>query len=93
MTFEEALKALKDGDKVARRSWMLYDPGSYIFKHEGYPTGVSINDRMAKGVGENEGTIMRIRPCLMVLLTDDTLMSWTPSQLDLFATDWQVAKV
>src|SRR5690348_6699642 len=90
MTFEEALTALKNGDRVARRSWQLYDPGSYIFKQDAYPTGVAIDGRTARGVGENEGTVMRIRPYLMVRLTDDSLMVWGPSQLDLFATDWQV---
>lgn len=89
MTFEEALTALKNGERVARRSWVLYDPGSYIFKHESYPTGVAIDEKTAKGVGENEGTVMRIRPYLMARLTDDSMMPWTPSQLDLFATDWQ----
>lgn len=90
MTFEEALTALKGGQRVARRSWSLYDPGSYVCRQKGYPTGIGINANTSEATGEAEGTVMRFRPYLMVRLTDDTLMPWTPSQLDLFASDWEV---
>lgn len=90
MTFEEALSALKDGKQLARRSWIAYDPGSYICRQEGYPTGIPINANTSRATGVEEGTMMRFRPYLMVRLTDGSLMPWTPSQLDLFATDWEL---
>lgn len=93
MTFEEALAALKDGQRVARRSWMLYDPGSYICRQRGYPTGVKINANTAEATGMEEGTTMRFRPYLMTVMTDGSAMPWVPSQLDLFAEDWEIVKV
>lgn len=93
MTFEEALSALKDGQRVFRRSWQLYDPGSYICRQKGYPTGIAINANTAEATGEEEGTVMRFRPYLMTVMTDGTLMPWLPTQLDLFAEDWEIVKV
>lgn len=92
MTFEEALDALKNGYRVVRRSWQLYDPGSFICRQKGYPTGIPINENTAEATGLEEGTTMRFRPYLMVVLTDGSAMPWTPSQLDLFAEDWQILK-
>jgi hypothetical protein len=88
LTFEEALTALKNRARVARKSWTVYDPGSYICCQEGYPTGIEINANTARATGMNEGTVVRFRPYLMVRLTDGTMMPWLPSMLDLFATDW-----
>lgn len=90
MTFEEALSALKNGERVARRSWLLYDPGSYICHQRGYPTGIPINENTAEATGQEEGTVMRFRPYLMVVLTDGSAMPWLPTQLDLFMDDWEV---
>jgi len=73
MTFGEALDALKNGYRVVRRSWQLYDPGSFICRQKGYPTGIPINEHTAEATGREEGTTMRFRPYLMVVLTDGTI--------------------
>jgi hypothetical protein len=97
--FDVALKYLRDGSRVARRSW---DHEEFVVLQKGYPDGIGINANTSQATGIPEGTVCVFRPYLMKHgLTDAVLWNpslgrptafvpWTPSQEDVLAEDWYV---
>lgn len=87
MDFGEALKVLKDGDRVARAGWN--GEGMYVVYQQGYPEGIAINFNTARATGIPEGTVCRFRPYLMMKTVDDEFVPWVISQTDALADDWE----
>lgn len=90
MGFEGALSALKDGARLRRTRWDHCDHNTWIFRQKGYPDGIGLNEQTAEAMHEEPGTEMVFRPYLMVRLGDQTVATWVPTTLDLFAEDWYV---
>ena len=86
--FEEALKSAKAGERVTRISWD--DEERIVVAQKGYPRGIEINHNTAEATGLPEGTKCVFGPYLMIREYDGAFTPYTPSQEDLFATDWIV---
>lgn len=91
MDFSEALKWLKNGDKVTRNSWEPY--GQFVVLRKGYPRGVEINADTAEATGLPEGERRVFRPYLMLHCADLSFVPWQPTASDVLAGDWQCATV
>ena len=85
MDFGEALKALKDGKKVARKGWngkgmwLIYVKGSQIY---------TVPDSAYRNAGLNDVTI---NPHIdMMTATGEMQPGWLASQTDMLADDWEV---
>jgi hypothetical protein len=88
MDFSEALKQLKEQDRVSRASW---GPGSgkFVMYQNGYPDGISINQNTAEASGLDVGTVCRFSPYLMIY-ENEVFMPWLPNLTDLLAEDWYI---
>ncbi len=88
--FEEALIWVKMGKKIARLGWN--GPGQWVVAQRAYPDGIAINENTARATGRPVGTVMIFDPYLMLHNAQGHFVPWTPSQGDLFATDWAVVE-
>lgn len=88
MDFSEALTAVKDGSKIARKGWN--GQGQFVVYQKGYPDGISINENTQKALGKPEGTIIRFLPYLLISTVDGACVPWLASQTDLLANDWEI---
>lgn len=89
MDFGEALRALKDGQRVTREGWN--GKGMFVAYQAGYPDGIAINANTAQATDIPQGTVCVFRPYLMMKAADDTFVPWVASQTDLLAEDWTTA--
>lgn len=90
MDFGEALKALKEGRRVARSGWNGKD--MYVAYQDGYPDGVGVNKNTSKATGLPEGTTCYFRPYLMMkTVNTNEFVPWVATQTDLLAEDWHMA--
>lgn len=87
MDFGEALKALKEGARVARSGWN--GPGMFVVHQKGYPDGIPINANTAEATGIPQGTVCVFRPYLMMRTVDGAFVPWVISQTDALADDWE----
>ena len=87
MDFGDALRALKDGDRVTRSGWN--GRGMFVVYQKGYPDGIPINANTAQATGIPEGTVCYFRPYLMMKTVDDEFVPWVISQTDALADDWE----
>jgi len=85
--FSWALKCLKRGEKLQRQGWN--GKGLWIVLQEGYPDGVAANKNSQKAYGVPEGTIIKVRPYLVIRSIDGSFVPWLPSQTDILAEDWE----
>ena len=95
MDFGKALEALKAGNKVCRAGWN--GKGMFIYMQSGSIVPVvNMKPEPAKHLfGERllecDETI-EIKPHIDMKAADGTVtVGWNPSQVDMFAEDWQVA--
>jgi hypothetical protein len=86
MDFGQALKALRDGQRLAREGWNGKD--MFVVLQAGYPDGIPINANTAEATGIPQGTVCSFRPYLMMKAVDDSFVPWVASQTDLLAHDW-----
>lgn len=88
MDFSDALKALKEGKKVARDGWN--GRGQFVAFMPGFtiPAGM-VNGRTAKFVPPDQDIV---RGAYIALWSAQGVWQpgWVPSQGDLFAEDWMV---
>lgn len=95
MDFGEALKALKEGKKVARKGWNGYRKGMYIYLCDGQEIPqykwqertpaqeTTLSERM-------NGTV-RIMPHIdMVSAQGERVIGWLASQTDMLSDDWVI---
>lgn len=90
--FPDALRAAMAGAHIARSTWRGEE---YVTAQAGYPDGIGVNANTAKATGMREGERAAFGPYLLRRMPQvpDELPDfeyWTPSQNDLFATDWRV---
>lgn len=87
MDFGDALRALKDGDRVTRSGWN--GKGMFVVHQKGYPDGIPINANTAEATGIPQGTVCVFRPYLMMRTADGSFVPWVISQTDALADDWE----
>lgn len=99
LTFSEALAAMKEGDKLARRGWNATTLGIKMFAvlmpkldlppYNHQEPGPKVNDRTARFIGTE--TPLNSQP-YFALYTDragsNWQPGWVPSTSDLLAEDW-----
>lgn len=82
LDFEQALHALKSGEKVTRAGWN--GKGMYLFLIRGYEWDLDAVDVSLWG---------RVKAPFIVMKTaDGTVTPWVASQTDMLADDWQIAR-
>lgn len=92
MDFGDALRALKDGQRVARAGWngkgmwlALSCNGTRQVPADGFWSAHN-----AEHARENGGTATVLPSITMKTATGEILMGWLASQTDMLAEDWQV---
>lgn len=93
MEFGEAIKALKDGKKVAREGWngkgmwIVLMPALQLPPHSTQESGTKVNDRTAKHIGVD--TPLDSQPYIaMWTAAKQWQPGWLASQADILADDW-----
>lgn len=90
MDFSDALKALKDGQKVTREGWN--GPGQWVAMSPGFQLSeervFSEPIRHALVAAGEPGDFL---PYLMLRTAQGAYVPWLASQTDLLANDWQAA--
>ena len=87
MDFGGALRAVKDGARIARSGWN--GKGMFVVHQKGYPDGIPINANTAEATGIPQGTVCVFRPYLMMRTVDGSFVPWVISQTDALADDWE----
>lgn len=92
MTFGQAIEAMKQGAKVARKGWngkgmyIWVMPGSTIVNCQ------NITDPHLKAINDaNGGTITFTGSIRMKTATGEVLTGWLASQTDMLSEDWVIA--
>lgn len=88
MSFSLALEFLKKGYKMLRAGWN--GKRMYIVLQAGYPEGIVANKNTQEVLGVPEGTVVKVRPYLMMVDAQGMLVPWLASQTDLLTDDWEV---
>lgn len=81
-SFEQALAAVKNGKRVARREWKN---AAGIFLVEG--STFNVNRPPLLGIFP-EGHPITYRPHIDMIGVDGTIGTWSPSMVDIMASDW-----
>ena len=95
MNFGEALEALKEGKKAARKGWNGYRKGMYIYLTDGreLPEHEWIERSPAQKptITEKMTRTVRIAPHIdMVSAQGERVIGWLASQADMLGDDWEV---
>ena len=85
MDFGEALKALKQGKKVAREGWNGKGQFVYYIPSDRYPAKTDV----AKSIADEDGKVA-YRPYLALKTVQGDIATWQPSISDCLAEDWQI---
>lgn len=95
MDFGDAIRAMKDGKRVARAGWngkgmwLAYTPGSEFAPHLARP-GHAAAHRAAEAPNEN----IRLLPHIDMRAADGSLViGWLASQTDMLSDDWSIVEV
>lgn len=91
MNFGQAIEAMKQGAKAARKGWN--GKGMFVVYQKGYPDGIPCNEQTAKAFGYEVGSLFKVRPYLQMRCADGTHQMWTASQTDILAEDWYVIEL
>lgn len=97
MNFGEAIKALKNGQRVCREGWngkgmfIAYMPGLQLPPYNTQGVQRKVNDRTAKWIGED--TPLDSQPYLAMYTAQKQWQpGWLASQADILAEDWMIAE-
>lgn len=82
-SFGCAIKALKEGKKVARSGWN----GKNMFAFYVDGSTFEVNRAPLNSIYE-EGTVVTYRPHIDLKAVDGTVGVWNPSMMDILAEDW-----
>lgn len=88
--FGEALRLLKQGKRLTRKSWN--GNGLSVVYQKGYPQGIPCNKQTAEAWGMNEGELFKCEPYLQISTVDGSHTMWVPSIGDCLADDWEVVE-
>ena len=90
LTFGEALEALKQGKRVARKGWN----GKGMFIALQYGSNIlpeQARGGVAKAIAKDGATIIKICPHIdMKDAQNNCVVGWLASQTDMLAEDWEV---
>ena len=89
MTFGQAIEAMKQGKKVARRGWN--GKGMYVWLMPGctIKNCPNITDPHLKAISDaNDGAITFTGSIRMKTATGEVLTGWLASQTDILSEDW-----
>ena len=84
MPFEEALKLVKNGHRVARTGWNTKGMFVYMVDANSYPAQAPAIKGYFNGDSVPYGAYMAMKTAR------DNVMPWTPSQCDVLAEDWEL---
>ncbi len=85
MDFGSAIRALKDGKKVARQGWN--GKGMFIF------LGDDVSLHTDANLKELQNKDMEMRDCVCMKTADNAFQpGWTASQADMLAEDWMIVE-
>lgn len=90
MSFGDALEAVKQGKRIARRGWN--GKNMSVAYQKGYPDGIPCNENTAKAWGMEVGELFKCRPYLQLRCADGSFQMWTASQSDILADDWYIVE-
>jgi hypothetical protein len=106
MNFGQAIEALKEGKKIARKNWN--GKNMYLYLNKGLVDPRSLIDQVSGDLipEENLGDISGIKMSLfnggslgmttrlpninMITANDELVMGWLASQTDILAEDWYI---
>jgi hypothetical protein len=94
MDIGEAVRAIKDGKRVARQGWngkdmwLAYSPGCEALPPESFWSPANAEYAVSR-----PGRCAKVLPCItMKTATGEILMGWLASQTDLLAEDWFIVE-
>ena len=93
MTFGQAIEAMKQGKKVARKGWN--GKGMYIWVMPGstITNCPNITDPHLKAISDaNDGTVVFVGSVRMKTATGEVLTGWLASQTDMLSEDWVIVE-
>ena len=93
MTFGQAIEAMKQGKKVARRGWN--GKGMYVWVMPGstITNCPNITDPHLKAISDaNGGTVVFVGSVRMKTATGEVLTGWLASQTDMLSEDWVIVE-
>ncbi len=85
--FGEAIKALKQGKKVARKGWNGKNMFVYYVPANKYPASRNMKETM-KGVFEDD--LVPYTAYIAMKTAQDNVTPWLASQTDVLSEDWVV---
>lgn len=85
MTFGDAIKAVKQGKKVARKGWN--GKGMFV-----YYVPPAIYDTQTDAAKEEFGKYVTYEAYLAIKTVKETVSTWVPSVGDCLAEDWEVVE-
>lgn len=90
MTFEQAMEAVKEGKKVARKGWN--GKGMFIFMTpESYVPFSKLKDHMQRHLINHPESRVHINAHIDMKAADGSIViGWLASQTDMLAEDWEV---
>jgi len=95
MDFGDAIRCLKQGEKLAREGWngksmfIVLMPALYLPPYNTQEPGAKVNDRTAKHIGYD--TPLDSQPYFaMKTATGQWQPGWLASQADMLADDWRI---
>ena len=86
MDFGEAIKALKEGKKVARKGWNGKGMFLYLIN------GSEFQNVLKYGYGEYEHEPTITSSIAMKTAQNTIVIGWLASQTDMLAEDWEIIK-
>lgn len=95
MDFGDALRALKEGKKVARKGWNGYRKGMYIYLCQGQTIPeskwIERSPAQASTITERMNNTVTILPHIdMVSAHGERVIGWLASQTDMLGDDWEI---
>jgi hypothetical protein len=94
LTFGEAIAALEEGKRVARKGWN--GTGMFVFMQIPSEIGIDIIPRMqslpdsVKAEFAKRGDSIRYSNQLALVKPDNSINGWAPSSADTLAEDWEI---
>jgi len=90
MSFGDALEAVKQGKRIARKGWN--GKNMSVAYQKGYPEGIPCNENTARAWGMEVGELFKCRPYLQLRCADGSFQMWLASQSDILADDWYIVE-
>lgn len=89
LSFSEALRALKHGDRVARAGWN--GKGMWLHYVHADDYGVTKGLQASLGIAWlGQESPIQLLPWIGMKTADDKFVPWLASQTDILAEDWEV---